>query len=186
MVGDIESERDDGIGDSVFSKSWVLSVLVRAVESVCSVGQVEREREEEGKGGREDEKEREGGGEWEGNGERKGKQEGERVCKGEREKDGENMGKEGVEREGESEGEGKIKEEREKGGDMEREGEGDRVEDDEDLDKNLEEDLCQLWDASMNNVKSLHNYNTHLCIYNLQSFQYSQWNFSNQDTVRVS
>ena len=102
------TEGGDGIGGSVFSKAWVLSVLVRAVEIVT--GGEREDRETEGEGGGEGE---------EGEG-----------------------GREGV-RQGEGEGE------REAGA---RERDTQRDEEQEDLDKPLEDDLCQLWDASMNNV----------------------------------
>ena len=95
-----EQKDDTSIGDTVFSKSWALSVLVRAVEAVFigieeSLKPGEREREE-------------------GEGER-----------------------------GEEEGKGKRE-----GGEGEREEKGE-----DSLDKGLEEDLCQLWDASMNSVR---------------------------------
>ena len=98
-------EDDTSIGDTVFSKSWTLSVLVRAVQTVAgdtlssgeSLKRVEEEEEEEEGGGR-----------------------GREVDRGE--------------------GRGEREERREE-------------EDEDSLDKELEEDLCHLWDASMNGVR---------------------------------
>ena len=92
-----EQKDDTSIGDTVFSKSWALSVLVRAVEAVFK-GSEGSLKSGEGKGE---------GGEGE---------TGEEVGKGKRE-----------------------------GGEEERE--------EDSLDKGLEEDLCHLWDASMNSVR---------------------------------
>ena len=160
---------DASIGDTVLSKSWGLSVLVRAVNSISAKKEKKKMRKKE-----EEEQEREGEKEKEGEGEGEGEErEGEEkkisdnisdkpvMCAtGENCDDGDSGdGEEGsVEEEGERTSDG-VKGERKEGEGREG-GEGERDSDDS-LDENLEEDLCRLWDASMNRVK---NYKKHTAL----------------------
>ena len=92
-----EEERDEtAIGDTVFSKSWALSVLVRAVETVS----------------------------------------------------GESLGREGSLKSGQKEGDDEEGEGEEEIGKEE----GNEKGEEDSLDEGLEENLCHLWDASMNTV----------------------------------
>ena len=153
---------DDSISGTVISKAWALSVLVKAVERVSenreSCGERgEGEREEEIKG-----EEREGEGErMEGE-----RMEGEKMEERVTEKscgqiksrglegasgdgggcDGRGVGDEGGEVEKRVEGEGT---EEEAGVEEGEKGEGEK---DDVLEEGLEDNLCQLWDASMISV----------------------------------
>ena len=158
---------DASIGDTVLSKSWGLSVLVRAVNSISAKKEKKKKmrKKEEEEQEREGEKEKEGEGEGEGEGEDKGKRKEEEkkmsddisdkpvMCATGENCDGGDSGEEeegSVEEEGERTSDGVKGERREGEGREGGEGEGDS---DDSLDENLEEDLCRLWDASMNRVK---------------------------------
>ena len=104
----LREPNNDAIGDSVFSKAWVLSLLVKAVSLV----EVEEEEEEE--------------------------EEGERRRK--KNKDGTDTAK----RQDSSDRRGAKKKAQDK---LEKE------EADLELDEEIENDLCQLWDASVNEVR---------------------------------
>lgn len=101
-------ENSDAIGETVFSKSWVLSLLVKAVSIVAEEGGGSHKLAPSG-------------------------------TFAEQCKDSPQSGRESTENEGEVKKEDEQDEEKEKDDVME-------------LDEQVENDLCQLWDASMNEV----------------------------------
>lgn len=111
---------DTSIGDTVLSKSWALSVLVRAVESVAEKRNTDRE--------------------WQSN----LTEPAPKFCNDD--------GDDGKRESGEGGGDGEEGASDGVKGEKEEEVERGKKDDNDDLDKDLEEDMCRLWDASMNKV----------------------------------